>query len=43
MPASDKLDFNKTDAAGLAAELLHSNWSTNFSLNMITLNVLGEI
>ena len=33
MPALDKLDFDKTVAAGLATKISRTNWSTIFSLN----------
>ena len=32
-PANDKLDFKKIGSAGLAAELLHTDWPSIFSLN----------
>ena len=33
LPAANKLDFDKIDHAGLAAELLHTDWPSIFSFN----------
>ena len=33
LPTANKLDFDKIDHAGLAAELLHMDWPSSFNFN----------